>query len=111
MKLIMRSKLMLFVGIVILNFNCFSQEKQTNIKKDTHETEFQGKIAKSYEDSEEDWPERAKASEGVPNIMIILLDDVGFAQFGANGGSCFIKLQCIKWLINILIYLLNMPVY
>ena len=86
MKIIMKSKLVLFFGIAILNFSCNSQEKHTNNKEVTNEAEFKGKIAKTFEESIEDWPERVKASEGVPNIMIILLDDVGFAQFGANGG-------------------------
>ena len=85
MKLKIKITQLLLVVIALLNFSC-NQQKQENTKEDPDLGEFKGKIAKSYEDSEEDWPERAKASEGVPNIMIILLDDVGFAQFGANGG-------------------------
>ena len=47
---------------------------------------FKGKIAKKYEDSKEDWPERAEAPAGAPDVLIILLDDVGFAQLGSYGG-------------------------
>lgn len=47
---------------------------------------FKGKIAQNYADSVEDWPERAKAPEGAPNVLVILLDDVGFGQIGAYGG-------------------------
>lgn len=47
---------------------------------------FKGKIARKYEDSVEDWPERPKAPAGAPNILVILLDDVGFGQIGAYGG-------------------------
>ena len=48
--------------------------------------EFKGKIAKSYSESEEWWPEPATPPEGAPNVIIFLLDDVGFAQIGSFGG-------------------------
>ena len=48
--------------------------------------EFQGKIAKSYAESEEWWPEPVRPPKGAPNILILLLDDVGFAQVGSFGG-------------------------
>ena len=50
------------------------------------EVEFKGKIAKSYADSEEWWPERKRPPEGAPNVIIFLLDDTGFAQIGSFGG-------------------------
>ena len=48
--------------------------------------EFKGKIAKSYQESKEWWPEPIKPPKGAPNIIIFLLDDVGFAQIGSFGG-------------------------
>jgi len=48
--------------------------------------EFRGKIAKSYEESEEWWPEPVRPPKGAPNVIIFLLDDVGFAQLGSFGG-------------------------
>jgi arylsulfatase len=48
--------------------------------------EFKGKIAKSYADSVEWWPEDPTPPEGAPNVIIFLLDDVGFAQVGSFGG-------------------------
>ena len=48
--------------------------------------EFQGTIAKSYEESVEWWPEPTRPPEGAPNVIIFLLDDVGFAQVGSFGG-------------------------
>ena len=46
-----------------------------------------GKIAEKYEDSKEWWPPRYKAApKDAPNVVIVLLDDTGFAQLGAFGG-------------------------
>ncbi|MGB5373646.1 MAG: arylsulfatase [Polyangiales bacterium] len=48
---------------------------------------FKGKIAKSYADSEEWWPPTYKpAPDKAPNVVLILLDDTGFAQIGSFGG-------------------------
>ena len=47
---------------------------------------FKGKIAKRYEDSKEWWPEPVTPPKGAPNVIIFLLDDVGFAQIGCFGG-------------------------
>jgi arylsulfatase len=49
-------------------------------------SEFKGKIAKSYEDSVEWWPEDPVPPEGAPNVIIFLLDDTGFGQIGSFGG-------------------------
>ena len=49
-------------------------------------TEFKGKIARRYEDSQEWWPEPVTPPAGAPNVIIFLLDDVGFAQIGCFGG-------------------------
>ena len=48
--------------------------------------EFKGKIAKSYAESKEWWPEPVRPPKGAPNVIIFLLDDVGFAQVGSFGG-------------------------
>ena len=48
--------------------------------------EFGGKIAKSYDESEEWWPEPVRPHPDAPNVIIFLLDDVGFAQVGSFGG-------------------------
>lgn len=47
---------------------------------------FEGVIAKKYEDSQEWWPPQVRPPEGAPNVLILLLDDVGFAQIGSFGG-------------------------
>ena len=50
------------------------------------DVEFKGKIGKTYAESKEWWPEPVKAPKGAPNVLIILLDDVGYGQLGAFGG-------------------------
>ena len=47
---------------------------------------FGGVIAESYEDSQEWWAEEERPREGSPNVIIFLLDDVGFAQVESFGG-------------------------
>jgi arylsulfatase len=47
---------------------------------------FKGKIGKTFEDSTPDFPQGVKAPEGAPNVVVILLDDVGFGQPGTFGG-------------------------
>jgi hypothetical protein len=50
------------------------------------EPPFKGKIGKTYLDSKAEWPKLPAPPEGAPNVVIILLDDVGFGQVGTFGG-------------------------
>src|SRR6185312_86529 len=43
-------------------------------------------IGRTYEDSKPGFPEPVKAPEGAPNVLLILLDDVGFGQPSTFGG-------------------------
>jgi arylsulfatase len=47
---------------------------------------FKGKIGKTYKESESAWPELPRPPADAPNILIILLDDVGFGQASTFGG-------------------------
>lgn len=47
---------------------------------------FKGKIGKTYKDSTPAWPTIPTAAQGAPNILIVLLDDVGFGQTSTFGG-------------------------
>ena len=46
---------------------------------------FGGVIAESYSDSKEWWAPEVRPRDGAPNVIIFLLDDVGFAQVGSFG--------------------------
>ena len=50
------------------------------------EPPFGGKIGKTYENSVAEWPKLPAPPDGAPNVVIILLDDVGFGQVSTFGG-------------------------
>jgi arylsulfatase A-like enzyme len=47
---------------------------------------FQGKIGRTLAESKEWWPEPVKAPQGAPNVVWILLDDVGYGAASTFGG-------------------------
>lgn len=47
---------------------------------------FTGKIGQTYKDSTPSYPQPVKAAPGSPNVLIILLDDVGFGMCSTFGG-------------------------
>lgn len=47
---------------------------------------FEGKVAETYQDSKEAWPKLPAPKEDAPNILVVLLDDVGFGQTSTFGG-------------------------
>jgi arylsulfatase A-like enzyme len=55
-------------------------------KASQSESQFKGKIAISAKDSLPDWPQPINASTDAPNIVLILLDDIGFADTSTFGG-------------------------
>ena len=75
----------LFVSILFLYNGCNNSQEKSGTEEET-QVEFKGKIAKTYEESVEDWPEKKRPPKDAPNVIIFLLDDVGFAQVGSFGG-------------------------
>ncbi|HKT72771.1 MAG TPA: arylsulfatase, partial [Steroidobacteraceae bacterium] len=48
---------------------------------------YQGKVGRTLSESKEWWPAPLKAPAGAPNVIWILLDDVGFGAASAFGGE------------------------
>src|SRR5215212_2754883 len=48
---------------------------------------FDGVIGRTYRESTPSWPQPVAAPEGAPNVVFILLDDVGFAHLGCYGSN------------------------
>ena len=49
--------------------------------------QFGGVIGRYHDESSPWWPERERAPPESPNVVIIVLDDVGFAQLGCFGSN------------------------
>jgi arylsulfatase A-like enzyme len=47
---------------------------------------YKGKIGRTVKETTESWPERKKAAKGAPNVVWILLDDVGYGAISTFGG-------------------------
>lgn len=47
---------------------------------------FEGQIERTYKESTSAWQNPVAAPEGAPNVIVILLDDVGFGQTSTFGG-------------------------
>ena len=72
----------------------FAQEKRATISPiPTDGTQlpkpdpvFKGKIGETYKDSTPDYPHQVRAPKGAPNVLLVLLDDVGFGMCSTFGG-------------------------
>src|SRR5262245_17674949 len=49
---------------------------------------FHGTINLRAKDSKSDFPQPVKAPAGAPNILLVLLDDVGYGATSTFGGPC-----------------------
>ena len=82
----MLTVLTLICGLSVLSCNKQAAAPQTDDSFAKYGQEFKGKIGKTYAESQEWYPEVKKPKPGTPNVLIILLDDVGYSQLGSYGG-------------------------
>jgi len=59
---------------------------QLGLAQNKPDANYKGVIGKTLGESKEYWPEPVKAPAGAPNVVWILLDDVGFGASSAFGG-------------------------
>ncbi|RVT78706.1 arylsulfatase [Flavobacterium sufflavum] len=59
---------------------------QLSFAQNKADVNYKGVIGKTLAESKEYWPEPVKAPAGAPNVVWILLDDVGFGASSAFGG-------------------------
>lgn len=52
----------------------------------SHPKDFKGIIGATFHESKQWWPEPVRARPGSPNVLFIVIDDVGFGQLGCFGG-------------------------
>ena len=69
-------KIIYAVAGIILSLNLHAQNAQP----------YEGKIGKTFDESKEWWPQPTKPPADAPNILWILLDDVGFGASSSFGG-------------------------
>ncbi|REJ90675.1 MAG: arylsulfatase [Planctomycetota bacterium] len=74
---------------------CYGQSSQDTTQRRTSEQrmalplpdpEFKGTIAKTYKESTPDFPLGIQTPKDAPNVVLILIDDLGFGQPGTFGG-------------------------
>ena len=87
----MKTKLYLIPFLSILFLGSCSDNGNGNLSESDKDFEkygqvFEGEIAATYEESEEWWPKKKRPPKDAPNVIIFLLDDVGFAQVESFGG-------------------------
>ena len=63
-------------GLLLALLPAFAEEAQ----------EFKGKIGRTFAESVEDWPKEQVSTGKEPNVLLILLDDVGYSHIGSFGG-------------------------
>ena len=57
-----------------------------SLQAQSRDTSYKGIVGKTLADSKEWWPEPVKAPKDAPNVVWIILDDVGFGASGTFGG-------------------------
>jgi len=78
---------MLAAFLILLTTGAHAADKPDRTVLPVPAPTFHGKIGTTIQDSEPDFPQQIQAPLGAPNVLIIILDDVGFGHAGAFGGA------------------------
>jgi arylsulfatase A-like enzyme len=81
----MRALFAVIVVSLVASAQCFAMEPDRS-KLPIPDPAFKGKVGETYKDSTPDYPQPVKAPAAAPNVLLILLDDVGFGMTSAFGG-------------------------
>ncbi len=79
------------IGLISMQFGCGGGTTREQASSATGsipkpEPAFTGKIGETFKDSTPAYPAAVKAPKGAPNVLLILLDDVGFGHTSTFGG-------------------------
>ena len=85
------SNFLKFAAVALLLVACNQPKSEKSMDNQSEripkdDPAFGGTIGKTFLNSEADFPMAIKAPEGSPNVLIILLDDVGFGMASTFGG-------------------------
>lgn len=80
-----RVLLAVFVGLS-MNSQASAESAGNGSQLPQPDAKFTGKVGETFKDSTPNYPQPVKAPQGAPNVLIILLDDVGFGMAGTFGG-------------------------
>lgn len=81
--------LLSFLAVVVLSLPvpaiCSAQQIDRS-RLPLPDAAFKGKINKTFEGSEQDYPQPVAPPQGAPNVLLILIDDLGFGHPATFGG-------------------------
>jgi arylsulfatase len=85
----LRPRCALFVSAVLLAQGWSAASAQTPVQAGSlpiQPAPFAGKIDADRNKSKPDWPKPIKPAKGAPNVVLVLIDDVGFGASAITGG-------------------------
>jgi arylsulfatase A-like enzyme len=76
----MKAKIVVLISSLLVTSYLFAQDLPKPVPP------FNGTIGKTYKDSKEDFPEPLTPPKGAPNVLLVLIDDIGFGATSTFGG-------------------------